>query len=293
MSSENGAERREAPVRDVEKIDKSRTRKSKKVTRRRALKGFTVAALLGGAGYFALNDDSIPVPRALRVGPLSLYVEEAPTDSEIETMNPESPLYEDLKNSQKSRNDGGSSSVGNESDEANGNIRRNVPVESRGFIVPKVGISVPYVFIDTYFKRSVEAINPPTLEEAYVLRSWGMPGSTTDTVVAALHSVRKYPDIPGSKLVNFSTMEPSLIAGDEIFVDGFKYIVHSSFQQSKSTVARDSSLWEHRAGRLLVVTCVPPRKREKTRSNIIIEAFLEGFAPEDPARVENFQQKES
>lgn len=293
MSSKNDTESREVPVRGIKTIDESRTRENKKVTRRKALKGLTVAALLGGAGYFALNDDSIPVPRALRVGPLSLYVEEAPTDSEIKTMNPESPLYGDLNNSQGSHIEGESSSVGDEDNGANNNVRRNVPVESRGFIVPKVGISVPYVFINTYFKKGIEVINPPTLEEAYVLRHWGMPGSNTDTTVVALHSVRKYPDIPGSKLVNYSTMEPSLIAGDEIFVDGFKYIVHSSFQQSKSTVARDSSLWEHRAGRLLVVTCVPPRKREKTRSNIIIEAFLDGFAPEDPARVENFQQKES
>ena len=135
------------------------------------------------------------------------------------------------------------------------------------FIVPSVGMS-------TGLESMSEvngSINPPGLQNGYMLRDHGTPDSPEDgTVYVAIHSVQGA-DLPGNKLINVEDATSAIGEGDTIEVSGHEYAVNNSYVVDKDKIGERQELWEEEPGKLVVLTCLQ-RPEGRSLQNVVIEA---------------------
>lgn len=139
------------------------------------------------------------------------------------------------------------------------------------FVVPKVGVNTTLKEMSTYKRGGKKVINPPGITRAYAVRDWGEPGDPESMSVIALHSVRRYPDIPGSRLIDISRGQARVGEGDRIDVNDESYRVVKVHKIKKNELATAPGLWDEKPGKLLVITCLQ-RTEGKSVNNIVIEA---------------------
>jgi hypothetical protein len=131
-----------------------------------------------------------------------------------------------------------------------------VPTGGR-FLAPSQGIDVPLVKMSP----SGGVVNPPTLTDAFLLRDphRGSDAGTRARVVA-MHAVRDG-RAPGNAFFEPGAPDPSLTVapGDELFVDGARYVVESTEVLMKGDAARSPEIWGYHPDgeeRLVVLTCL-------------------------------------
>ena len=154
----------------------------------------------------------------------------------------------------------------------------NVADSAHRLVIPKVGVDTQLKVMSTYSRGGERMINPPTFEDAYLVRDWGDANEAEESmVVVALHSTRRLPDVAGSRLIDIEAGKARVGAGDEIGVDGHVYRVKAVHVQSKKSVPSAAELWRQEPGKLLIFTCLQ-RSSGRSLDNVIVEAYLEPSA---------------
>lgn len=141
------------------------------------------------------------------------------------------------------------------------------------FRVPSLGVDVALKEMNTYTEDGQRVINPPTMEDAYVVRDWAqVDDAPQGMMVLAMHSARPLPTIAGSRLIDVDSGTSRVKVGEKIEVDSLVYEVTGVSVQDKKTVPQ-SGVWKDEPGKLLVFTCLQ-RPVGKSVNNVIIEARL-------------------
>jgi hypothetical protein len=145
----------------------------------------------------------------------------------------------------------------------------NVKSLDGDLVVESVGLAMPLS------EMSVVGgvINPPELDQAYVVRDYAQPGDTEHMSVIALHSISSE-DIPGNRLIDVDSAAATVSPGDSIVVQGHEYEVTSAYTQDKESASLDNALWEDRGGKLLLFTCLQLPEGGPTVDNVIVQAQL-------------------
>lgn len=138
--------------------------------------------------------------------------------------------------------------------------------------VPSVGIDTDYSVMSMYRKDGVNIINPPSYDKPYLVRDFGSADKDSFGVVA-MHSIRRYKDIPGSRLIDISAAKSRVSPGDSVFLDDVEYVITRVESEKKSQVSSDKSVWDGEPGELVIVTCLQ-RPTGKSVNNIVIYAKI-------------------
>lgn len=125
------------------------------------------------------------------------------------------------------------------------------------FQAPGQGLDVPLLTMSV----SGGVLNPPTFTDAYLVRD--PDRATADGVrplVVAVHAVRDG-RAPGNAFFEPRSADPALTVGpgDELLVDGVRYVVGATEVLSKADAARSPRIWgpdPEGDRRLVVVTCL-------------------------------------
>jgi len=142
-------------------------------------------------------------------------------------------------------------------DEAPEVVGADVSATGGRFVVPARGVDVPLLAMTV--TRGV--LNPPTLTDAFVLRDADrVTAAGTRPLVVAMHAVRDG-RAPGNAFFESGAREPAVLvaAGDELLVDGVRYLVERTEVLGKAEAARSAEIWgalADGADRLVVVTCL-------------------------------------
>jgi hypothetical protein len=119
-------------------------------------------------------------------------------------------------------------------------------------------------------------IDPPGLEEAYVLDNHGAfpQGGADGTVFVAMHAVNKG-SAPGNAVTDVATGRATVVVGDSVIADGVTYLVDAVDLVLKADATNDDALWDPSIkGRLVVITCLPNPGGGAATRNVVITAHL-------------------
>ena len=146
--------------------------------------------------------------------------------------------------------------------------KMDVKKEDGDFMVESVGLSMPLSSLSVVNNT----INPPRLDRAYFVRDYAKPGDKEHMSVIALHSI-KGKDIPGNRLFDIDSGEPTVGDGDEVKVQGHTYVVSKVLTEDKVDASNNDDVWRDEPGKLLIFTCLQ-RHEGRSVENIIIQAKL-------------------
>ena len=140
--------------------------------------------------------------------------------------------------------------------------------------VPSVGLAVDVLPITP----DGGALDPPTLDEAYWIETYGAPGTASDnTVYLAGHSYDS-----GSAAFNplfDKDAQVALVeAGDEVLVSTrsgrLRYTVESTERLPKDELAGVEEVWKIVPGRLVLITCFQRNDGGASQDNLVVYASL-------------------
>lgn len=141
-------------------------------------------------------------------------------------------------------------------------------------VVPSVGIDAKLLSMRTYTSGGRQIIKPPTSDNPYLVRDWTDPARAAEgMVVVAMHSIRGYPKLPGSRLIDISTGTARVKVGAEVLVDVHRYRITATDIVAKADAAGQAEVWREAPGKLLMVTCLQ-RSSGSSTSNVLITAQL-------------------
>jgi sortase (surface protein transpeptidase) len=138
--------------------------------------------------------------------------------------------------------------------------------------VPAVGLDAAVLPITP----SEGELDPPRLDRAYWIETYGSPGSdSTNTVYLAGHSVDR-----GSAVFDplFDQDEQRALvgAGDEITITTdagvVRYVVEDTQRYPKSELAGETEVWRIVPGRLVLITCFQRSEGGRSTDNLVIYA---------------------
>ncbi|WP_166973621.1 class F sortase [Brevibacterium atlanticum] len=138
------------------------------------------------------------------------------------------------------------------------------------FQVPSVGLSTG---LETMSEIN-GAINPPGLNNGYVVRNHGTPDHPErGTTYVAIHSVQGA-ELPGNKLIDVGAGKPRVRSGETITLQDRDYTVTDSYVVPKTDISGDDRVWADEPGRLVILTCLQ-RSSGRSVDNVVIEATVD------------------
>lgn len=136
---------------------------------------------------------------------------------------------------------------------------------------------VPSVGLDTGLESMSEvngAINPPGLQNGYVVRNHGTPEHPErGTTFVAIHSVQGA-QLPGNRLIDVGAAKPKVKSGQTIKLQDHDYTVTDSYVVPKGDISSDDRVWADEPGRLVILTCLQ-RSSGQSVDNVVIEASID------------------
>ncbi|HZI96081.1 MAG TPA: class F sortase, partial [Actinomycetales bacterium] len=126
-------------------------------------------------------------------------------------------------------------------------------------------------------------LDPPTLDEAYWIETYGTPGSDADnTVYLAGHSYDSG-DAAFNPLFDRAEQIALVGAGDEIVVTTdagrLTYAVDSTERYPKDELAGVDEVWKIVPDRLVLITCFQRNDGGASQDNLVVFASLVSTAP--------------
>ncbi|GEN80792.1 class F sortase [Actinotalea fermentans] len=131
-------------------------------------------------------------------------------------------------------------------------------------------------------------INPPTVEEAYWIQDYGLPGSDADnTVYLVGHSSLRMP-AAFNPLLDVEHQDAVLQPGDEVRVTTaggvLRYEVTGWTRYDKDGLPTADEVWAIAPGTLQIITCFQEDGREFADDNLVVTATLvEALVPAEGA----------
>lgn len=160
------------------------------------------------------------------------------------------------------------------------------PTEARvGVSAPK-RVEVPSVGLDVQVLPVTPEggeLDPPTLDEAYWIETYGAPGSDADnTVYLAGHSYDSG-DAAFNPLFDRAEQIALVAAGDEIVVTTeagrLTYAVDSTERYPKDELAGVDEVWRIVPDRLVLITCFQRNDGGASQDNLVVYAHLTSTVP--------------
>ncbi|WP_293781961.1 class F sortase [uncultured Aeromicrobium sp.] len=155
-----------------------------------------------------------------------------------------------------------------------------------------LSITVPVVDLHTEVGVQPPAENgtviPPTADRAYWLDDYGAIGADADTTAYLIgHSAAVGP-AAFNALVDREQGRSSLYAGDEIVVTtehgDVVYIVQSTTVYDQRRLDDIADLWNPKAGRLVLISCLFDAEGRATGDNVVVYARLAPQSSGEPTR---------
>ena len=145
--------------------------------------------------------------------------------------------------------------------------------------VPSVDLAVDVVPVTP----AGDALDPPTLTEAYWIQTYGTPGTDADnTVYLAGHSFDRG-QAAFNPLFDKDAQVPVVQPGAEIVVTTaagrLTYAVESTQRYPKGGLPDVDEVWRIVPGRLVLITCFQRNDGGASRDNLVVYAHLVGSAP--------------
>ncbi len=144
--------------------------------------------------------------------------------------------------------------------------------------VPAVGVQAKVLSIDP----SDGALNPPTLNEAYLIAPYGKPGSKDNTVYITGHSWDRGKAV-FNPLFDRKAQTTEVRKGDEIVVTtpeaDFTYVVQKTKRYPRRTLSGADEVWRKVPDRLLLITCFQPNDGGEAQDNLVVYATLDASTP--------------
>jgi sortase (surface protein transpeptidase) len=139
--------------------------------------------------------------------------------------------------------------------------------------VPAVGVRAKVLPL----KPQGGVLDPPTLNDAYLIENYGLPGSQ-NTVYIAGHSWDTGKAV-FNPLFDIRAQRTEVEPGDEVVVTApeatYTYVVERSERYPRPTLDRQREVWEIVPGRLVLITCFQPDDGGEAEDNLIVYATLQ------------------
>lgn len=153
--------------------------------------------------------------------------------------------------------------------------------------IPAVGIDLPVLRIDP----DGGVIDPATVEDAYWIGAYGMPGTdATSTVYVVAHSSLSV-DAAFNPLLDVQHQSSVLAAGDEVLLTTsngvLRYEVTGSTRYGKSELPGAAEVWAIEPGVLHLITCFQEDGLARADDNLVVTARLVAGYPGRPTAAGN------
>jgi sortase (surface protein transpeptidase) len=144
--------------------------------------------------------------------------------------------------------------------------------------VPAVGVRARVLPISP----SGGALNPPTLDKAYLIEPYGKPGSKDNTVYITGHSWDRGKAV-FNPLFDRRAQTSEVEKGDEVLVASpegqFTYVVDKTERYRRTALSRADEVWRKVPDRLLLITCFQPEDGGEIQDNLVVYATLTSVTP--------------
>ena len=138
--------------------------------------------------------------------------------------------------------------------------------------VPAVGLQAKVLPL----KPQGGVLDPPTLDDAYLIDDYGLPGSQ-NTVYLAGHSWDTGKAV-FNPLFDIRAQRAEVEPGDEVVISApegtYTYVVQRTKRYPRPTLDRQRELWRIVPGRLVLITCFQPDDGGEAEDNLIVYATL-------------------
>jgi sortase (surface protein transpeptidase) len=126
------------------------------------------------------------------------------------------------------------------------------------------------------------ALDPPTLNEAYLIEPYGKPGSKDNTVYITGHSWDEGKAVFNA-LFDRRAQTTEVNKGDEVLVTtadaDYTYVVEKTKRYPRNTLAAADEVWRKVPDRLLLITCFQPNDGGEAQDNLVVFATLTSTTP--------------
>ncbi len=144
--------------------------------------------------------------------------------------------------------------------------------------VPAVGVRARVLPISP----SGGALNPPTLDKAYIIEPYGKPGSKDNTVYITGHSWDRGKAV-FNPLFDRRAQTSEVEKGDEVVVSTpegeYTYVVEKTKRYRRTALSRADEVWRKVPDRLLLITCFQPEDGGEIQDNLVVYATLTSAPP--------------
>ena len=144
--------------------------------------------------------------------------------------------------------------------------------------VPAVGVRAKVLPINP----DNGALDPPTLNDAYIIAPYGKPGSKDNTVYIAGHSWDEGKAVFNA-LFDRRAQTTEVTKGDEVLVTtpeaDYVYVVQRTKRYPRRSLSGAEEVWRKVPGRLLLITCFQPDDGGEAQDNLVVYATLRTATP--------------